>query len=369
MRKGVPLVTLLFLLSFTPAQSANPPKPGANCSKQGVTKSFQGKKFTCIKSGKKLVWNKGISSATASSSKSPDLSAQPSPSPSPSTSSVNDQFTNFGKDASRFRAVEAHGLELIKGRKLNLGPIESKLESPNDREVIRMTENAQFAYSVYEQFMPLGYTPRWAVGGTQDWLKKNVFEMCPNLTAIQINSGAATCRMTAVWRDPNSSDPNTKNLMLVQGGHEIFHLYQQELWGRYWNVVPDWVREGSASLAMGIILTHFDDRKSFSNYGEAQRVERNPKDRATCEKALEKWEKNQIAEGFGNNNGCEYGLGMLMNEFLIMQGFTLKQNLDLVKIIGTGVDFPTAFQQVYKKTTAQFFSELRTYLKTLDYGW
>jgi hypothetical protein len=157
--------------------------------------------------------------------------------------------------------------------------------------------------------------------------------------------------------------------MLVQGGHEIFHLYQQELWGQYWAVTPDWIREGAASLGMGIILTHFEDRKSFPEYGAAHKVERSPKDRNTCEAALDKWEKNESAQGFGFNNGCEYGLGLVMNEFLIMKGHTLKDTLDVVKLTGTGIDFPTAFQQVYKISMAEYFKQLRAHLKTLDYGW
>lgn len=35
-------------------------KTGASCSKAGATSTISGKKFTCIKSGKKLVWDKGV---------------------------------------------------------------------------------------------------------------------------------------------------------------------------------------------------------------------------------------------------------------------------------------------------------------------
>jgi hypothetical protein len=120
---------------------------------------------------------------------------------------------------------------------------------------------------------------------------------------------------------------------------------------------------------MGIILTHFEDRKFFPEYGAAQKVDRNPKDRNTCEAALAKWEKNEGAQDFGSNNGCEYGLGLLMNEFLIMKGHTLKDTLDVIKSTGTGNDFPTAFQQVYKISLEEYFKQLRVYLKTLNYGW
>ena len=35
-------------------------KAGSTCTKKGLTATVSGKKFTCIKSGKKLVWNKGV---------------------------------------------------------------------------------------------------------------------------------------------------------------------------------------------------------------------------------------------------------------------------------------------------------------------
>ena len=233
-----------------------------------------------------------------------------------------------------------------------------------------MTENAQYAFSVYEQLMPLGFTPKWIVGEDGDWIKNQLKDVAPCMSFLSPNQGGASCRLVAVWRGIKvQDDADTRNLMLVQGGHEFFHLYQQELWKENYAKLPDWLREGSASLGMGIILTHFEDRKSFANYGVSQKVERSPKDKARCEAALNKWENSLDAEGFGNNNGCEYGLGLLMNEYLIMKGHTLNDVLELTRAIGNGSSFPGAFQQVYKISTTDFFTQLRAYLKTLDYGW
>lgn len=79
MRKGVIGLVVLFSFSLFPAFSATPPKAGSVCSKQGLTKTYQGKKFTCVKSSKKLVWNKGVAIKKASPTPTPT----PSPSPSP----------------------------------------------------------------------------------------------------------------------------------------------------------------------------------------------------------------------------------------------------------------------------------------------
>lgn len=58
------------------------PKAGAKCTKVGVTQTIGGKKFTCVKSGKKLVWNKGVAvKAAPKPSVSPVLKPIPTPTP------------------------------------------------------------------------------------------------------------------------------------------------------------------------------------------------------------------------------------------------------------------------------------------------
>jgi hypothetical protein len=58
--KGRLAIAIVLLLTLaTPVQAATP-KAGAKCTKAGATATASGKKFTCIKSGKKLVWNKGV---------------------------------------------------------------------------------------------------------------------------------------------------------------------------------------------------------------------------------------------------------------------------------------------------------------------
>ena len=60
MRRVALFLTALFAINLilTPAQSAV--KAGEKCAKQGATSIVSGKKYTCIKSGNKLVWNKGV---------------------------------------------------------------------------------------------------------------------------------------------------------------------------------------------------------------------------------------------------------------------------------------------------------------------
>jgi hypothetical protein len=62
MRKISPVISLIILASIIalPNAGAASVKSGATCTKAGATSTVANVKFTCIKSGKKLVWGKGV---------------------------------------------------------------------------------------------------------------------------------------------------------------------------------------------------------------------------------------------------------------------------------------------------------------------
>ena len=88
MRKRVVGLSFLLTFSLVPVYSASPPKAGAICSRQGITQTYQGKKYTCIKFGTRLVWNKGaiIAKPIPTSSPTPSQTPNQSPSPTPTIS-------------------------------------------------------------------------------------------------------------------------------------------------------------------------------------------------------------------------------------------------------------------------------------------
>ena len=83
------LIAALVLSTLTVAEAASP-KAGSSCPKVGNKEVSKGKTFTCVKAGKKLVWNKGVvvkaapkPSPTPTSSPSPTISSVPTPEPTP----------------------------------------------------------------------------------------------------------------------------------------------------------------------------------------------------------------------------------------------------------------------------------------------
>ncbi len=89
MRKflGALIVTSLLV---APINAIAAVKAGDACKKAGSTATLNGKKFTCVKSGKKLVWNKGVLTAK------PSPTTVSSPTTSPSTD-LNRGFVRSGQ--------------------------------------------------------------------------------------------------------------------------------------------------------------------------------------------------------------------------------------------------------------------------------
>lgn len=97
MRRVALILTLLFAVNLLNPIANSAIKAGAKCTKLGAVSISAGKKYTCIKSGKNLVWNKGLviskpvdrntptitNSPTPTTSTSPTLTSSPTPTSSP----------------------------------------------------------------------------------------------------------------------------------------------------------------------------------------------------------------------------------------------------------------------------------------------
>jgi hypothetical protein len=74
-------------LILAPVNAIAAVKAGDVCKKAGSTATANGKKFTCVKSGKKLVWNKGVAVAKPKPVQTPTpvptTTPEPTPSPTP----------------------------------------------------------------------------------------------------------------------------------------------------------------------------------------------------------------------------------------------------------------------------------------------
>ena len=82
------LLSLSLIVTSMPIASASI-TPGTKCSKVGAKQTFKGKIYTCVKSGKSQVWNKGVTPIQVVPPPSPTSKASATTSPTPT---VQDDF-------------------------------------------------------------------------------------------------------------------------------------------------------------------------------------------------------------------------------------------------------------------------------------
>lgn len=77
-------------------------KPGTKCPSVGAVLITSGKKYTCVKSGNRLVWNKGV--AVKSAAKSAGTQAQPAPAPTTSAAPAPTPSANPQQESTQISA-------------------------------------------------------------------------------------------------------------------------------------------------------------------------------------------------------------------------------------------------------------------------
>jgi len=91
------LISCVLLTSLViPQTSFAAVKAGDSCKKVGITATANGKKFTCVKSGKKLVWNKGVAVS------------QPKPVENPAPTTTSTPATVIAKPPTSFDDLVAN---------------------------------------------------------------------------------------------------------------------------------------------------------------------------------------------------------------------------------------------------------------------
>ena len=96
MNKRLGTLMAIALIATTlnfPANAAT--KAGSVCKSKGLVSNYQGKKFTCIKTGKKLLWDKGVIIPKPVVQVAPVASATPTPSASPTPSPTVEVVPTF----------------------------------------------------------------------------------------------------------------------------------------------------------------------------------------------------------------------------------------------------------------------------------
>jgi hypothetical protein len=363
MRKHLRLVALLIPMVLVASNSYAAVKAGSACKKVGSKSLSGGKSYTCIKSGKKLVWDKGV----LVSKPMPAVSATPSPS--------TEQKISFTPWESSFVTEHMTQTALSKTSEYlgNVKPsnaygftVDPAITSSDREWITKILDYTNGAFSNVLQGQVkvfLGTTHQWSAttlrsAGT--WVGdpgspypcsngvNDAYCAGPDLTLL-IYSDIYKANSNYQWDAGRRSTP----------AHELFHNVQFALGGR--NVapsdpthIPRWLMEGSANY-FGFYIV---DKLELATYesGRNQQVTTNPNYRTVT----------PLVE-YDNFSSDPYGIGQAATEYLIASiGF--ENFLNIWKFTKAEESFNLGFRKAVGIEISDFYSKFEAARGSMKIG-
>ena len=238
-------------------------KPGTKCTKQGQTSTSAGIKYTCVKSGTRLVWNKGVAiKAAPKPTATATAAATPTPTSTPTATARPTLRQIWGSLSSESLAV----WDIIK-------PIPSDLTGAGSKDItyafssdipLNSQEELKRQYRLtttyWARFTPVTKRLHVAVSKTGD-----VRFLCTERAkyirtgidgCIQYNPGPTIGAYT-MFDDASGTfnwmtvEPELKSFGIHEGWtshHEYVHSIQYSVNKLHWESHPCWFEEGMAIM-------------------------------------------------------------------------------------------------------------------------
>lgn len=370
--KKIAFLVCLSILTALASQNAfaSTAKAGAPCSKIGATAKANGKLFTCIKSGKKKVWNRGVvlpvkqesrdqfPSTLSPAAESPEIPVPVFIEPAKATSFDNLVENAKGIPYWAWRATQERRNSLGSTSTnfvINVGP-NTTLKVKEPLKYLELTSKffsnrnqAKTVYVTFFDYPDVAWAQELDSRLSARPRSQEVFDSC---------SSKKLCNGANAYVDPalngfnyhSSSLDFTREAVQTNGvvvAHEFFHTLQgiqMETAGlkgikAVW--MPDWIREGSAQWFSTALL--FEDFEMYMEYR---------KNDADQELYRTKFTEQQVAEvlsandGVSSNGWLAYNVGARAVEALVLvKG--IDSILELYDEGAKGLPFETAFKNVY----------------------
>ncbi len=369
------LSTAILVFTAIPSNSANPPKSGAQCAKVGLTKTYQGKKYTCIKSGKKLIWSKGVlvRQAAANTTESSKPAPTPISTPSPETKEVftpwSTKFTTqimFEKAYENFVTWSRAQSASQKKHQLVMQEVTNGFASALIQELKTLDE---FASGVFSQYMKsksvtvLGFDEEWVISqinGTGGHLR-NMQGRCnetyiPFLACMNRDSHVGI----VIVSDCKIPQKVASTCMLHLLPHEYFHIIQlnaaDNIQGSHWNfgdeksknAFPHWLVEGSADFVSTAIASFTRDAKYESTRFSILSG-------APMRNALVDYEIYRPNNSAGDNLNS-YNIGHIATEYIVASiGF--QKFMDIWRDFAVTRNFYTSFERVTGRSMEALYAD------------
>ena len=293
-------LSLVVFISFFAASLLNPAygavKTGAACTKAGSTSTISSKKYTCVKSGKKLVWDKGVSVVKPAAIPAPIESPLPASSSSPTGNSapkpipVDKAPTTFQDLAENYKGIAKAAWDAGSGQIANSSPLEVTVNvmvgpntiptNPQPLVAISKTISLYSGIPIPQVTHLLEFSqadidwakPKYVALQDQTWRQDYstfIQSHCPDVTCnngnTQINNSGQIIITLGEYSDLNKEEREKFQLNRFDGeleAHEFTHGIQITTAKNFsYGNMPVWLLEGMATWSEGPVAA-----KNFGDY-------------------------------------------------------------------------------------------------------
>jgi hypothetical protein len=351
----VVIVSVTFFIA--PLNAVAAVKAGDNCKKAGTTATSNGKKYTCIKSGKKLVWNKGVAVATTK------VSTPVGP------TSFEDLEANYAgvPQAAWKKSADVLTVSKAKNGKLTvlIGP---STRPANDipqaaiSQVSRLFPNYQEAKEfvlIYFNFKDA----KWAQAEFDKYIgadggydaSGSVQKICPSengcMGGLAVKNQKTEISVSLVTAG-TTSQSDKRFLGGIIEAHEYFHTIQSAQFEKSANNtgnMPRWLLEGSASFVENAAINY----ESFDKYkiAKASNIQGLLYRKGFNEQTLIAFlDAPSLGKDWSSWDSYDpirvYDIGMLVTEIMVsIKG--PESIMEQFKLVASGMTYQQSFEKVF----------------------
>jgi len=357
---------LFFIQQDIPANAYA--KTGTKCTKIGIKSVVGNKTYTCTKSGKKLVWNKGVVRLTT-----------PSAIPTAAPVEIPVSIDNLDLKLVPVKAFENIRNEIKSRPRANISPtiISSPLVNKEriEQEVYGLNRTIDLWAPYYQ---PDKFQVVYVVGGDEDWLETKSSELGLNSMVPPGQTWSMRMKMYSPCAFANAGSGNNVPTFVQclgrpysggnrqTGPHEYTHLFQLNYGGSNGFRIP-WYLEGSASY-FGWTLGFYaynPDYTERQNWLKSIYFNMNNETKDDFKsKDIQKF-KNRMKTLTPSSDhsvaNTSYWVGGLATEVLIaLYGFD--KFVEFTKNIQTNPDMSSLLKQTYGFDENYFYEKLAPYV-------
>ena len=354
------ILSLFLSLPLTPVNAAV--KAGGTCSKAGITSVAASKTYTCIKSGKKLVWNKGVAVAASN----------PTPAATPTTAA---NYATLWEKYSWVKPTSASSVvtaatdkfkAYVAVTRTNSTVIKIAAQDGSDQTLVSWVKDGANLVSKAFDYPKLSKPFLEVIGIDRAWVEKTYIDNGYSVDEAKNDRGRTFAEGAPAFGGSTTNTYNsgvvTRNNMLVNDklgmmqmpGHEFFHTVQERISVGVpspdgLGIAPQWFWEGPA-VFIGLQTASYLGLADYTAEGREFAVGRSNQP-STKPHLLSEATKNT-----GSPDAIDsYGIGAIATEFLVAN-VGIEKFMEVYKNLGKKKKFADAFKTATGVELTDFYT-------------